>query len=484
MRKLSLSNRFISSRVSKSLCGFIVAGGLGFFTNSALAASFTATSDAELLARLGDAANNGPSIDTITLQGTISTNLQIDIQTPVIIQGAPGFRVSRVIRTSTDGFQPLFNIQSPNVTIRNLLLFDEKGQNTNTQIAQDAANDTSNARLINIPYENANNQITNITITNNTFENTPVGIGSSGLFPRNLTVSNNDFNDVNRPVELLRDVGRVNNVFGVSESGVVLNGGTLDISNNRIRGNRIRLGISIDAGNDGVFLSSSFANIPGADPAARAHFSDRPVVFSTGSVINNNEIGNATGGANEFGIALATVENITVAGNTVSTTEDDIISTPELENNFTAGINVEHNSRNIVVDDNNIQVGTTGVFATGINVIAFQDHGSPLNHAQSSSNVTLIRNTITGVGQNLIFGFGYSNLVIQNNDASGFTTRDPNSVNVALFNVPCGFGNSTASSNTNFNFRPGFSGTGNAPLNFNQNGMVISLAEFNSLPCN
>lgn len=466
------------TRSIKTICAGVMVITAG--TEVATAASFTANNASQLLARLSDAQANGPSVDTITIQGSIFTNLQIDIQTPIIIQGSNGFRVSSVVRTATNGFQPLFNIQSPNVTIRNLLLIDDNEQNTNTQVAQDAGNDRSNARLINIPYENANNQLFNITITNNTFEDTPVGIGSSGLIPRNLTVTNNDFRFVNRSVELLRDVGRVNNVLNVSENNVVLNGGRLNISGNRISGNRIRLGISVDAGNDGVFIPESFANIPGSSPVARARFSDRPVVFSNGSVINSNTIT----GANEFGIAVATVANITIAGNTVSTTEDDINSSLAIENNFTAGINVEHNSRDITVDSNDITVGTTGDFATGINVLPFQDHGAPLNQAQASQNVTLVRNTFKGTGQNVILGFGFENLTIQNNNASQFTTRSSGSVTAAVFNVPCGLSNSSSSNNTNIDFNANFSGTGNPTQFFNPNGITISQGAFNNLPCN
>ncbi|TBR43870.1 hypothetical protein CBF23_003845 [Marinomonas agarivorans] len=454
---------------------------IGLMSSHSIAANFTASNASQLQARLAQASANGPSVDTITIQGSIFTNLQIDINTPVIIQGQSGFRVSRVIRTSRDAFQPLFNVQSSNVTIRNLLLIDDNGQNTNTQVAQTAGNDRSNARLINIPNEDANRRISNLTITNNTFEDTPVGISSSGLLPHNLTVTNNDFIKVNRSVELLRDVGRVRNVLSANANTVVLNGGTLNISGNRIRGNRIRLGISVDAGNDGVFIPDSFAFFPGSNPAARARFSDRPVVFNNGSRINSNTVT----GANEFGIAVATVANITIAGNIVSTAEDNINSSPAIENNFTAGINVEHNSRNIIVDGNEITVGTTGTFATGINVLAFQDHEAPLNHAQASSNVTLIRNTFKGIGQNTILGFGYSNLFIRNNDASQFTTRDPNFVTASLFNVPCGLSSSSTSNNNNIRFNANFSGTGSAAAQyFNANGTPISFNVFNNLPCN
>ncbi|MDO6687276.1 MULTISPECIES: hypothetical protein [unclassified Agarivorans] len=436
------------------------------------AANFTANSASQLSARLADAANNGPGVDVITIQGSIFTGQQIDVQTPVIIQGDSGFRVSRVIRTSTDGFQPLFNIQSHNVTIRNLLLIDQNGQNTNTQVAAEAGNDHSNARLINIPYEDAYQQITNITIENNTFENTPVGIASSGLIPHNLTISNNDFIKVNRSVELLRDVGRVYNVWNVNANNVVLNGGTLNISNNRIRGNRVRLGISVDAGNDGVYVPPSFTNIPFFDAAARAQFSDKPVVFANGSQVNSNIVE----GANEFGIALATVANLSVSGNTVSTTEDDINSSADIENNFTAGINVEHNAANIVVDSNTITVGASGNFATGINVLSFQDHHAPLNHAQASKNITLVRNTFKGTGENTILGFGFSNLVIQDNDASQFTTRNPYQVTASFYNVPCGLSTSTArGTNTNIRYnQSAFNGTGNAPQYYDKNGNVVS----------
>lgn len=480
MDNKKLIRRFMLS--AKQLTGIATIGIIGLTSGHTMAANFTANSASQLLARLADAQNNGPSVDTITIRGSIFTNLQIDINTPVIIQGAPGFRVSRVVRTSRDAFQPLFNVQSSNVTIRNLLLIDENGQNTNTQVAQTAGDDRSNARIINIPNENANQRISNLTVTNNTFEDTPVGISSSGLLPHNLTVTNNDFIKVNRSVELLRDVGRVRNVLTANANSVVLNGGTLNISGNRIRGNRIRLGISVDAGNDGVFIPDSFAFFPGSDPVARKRFSDRPVVFNNGSRINSNTIT----GANEFGIAVATVANITIAGNIVSTAEDNITSSPAIENNFTAAINVEHNSRNIIVDNNDITVGTIGTFATGINVLAFQDHEAPLNHAQASSNITLIRNVFKGTGQNTILGFGYSNLFIRDNDASQFITRDPNFVTAALFNVPCGTSSSsTNSNNNNIRFNANFSGTGQAAGQyFNADGIPVNLNTFNNLPCN
>ena len=284
-----------SRKVSSSLVALLKPSAIAVLATVALAsganaANYTASNASQLSARLQDAANNGTGVDVITIQGSIFTDQQIDIQTPVTIQGAAGFRVSRIIRTSDDGFQPLFNIQSSNVTIRNLLLIDEKGQNTNTQVASEAGNDHSNARLINIPYEDAYQQIANITIENNTFENTAVGVASSGLIPRNLSITNNDFIKVNRSVELLRDVGRVYNVWNVSANKVVLNGGTLNISNNRIRGNRVRLGISVDAGNDGVYVPPSFTNIPFFDAAARAQFSDKPVVFANGSQVNSNTV--------------------------------------------------------------------------------------------------------------------------------------------------------------------------------------------------
>lgn len=466
-----------SRKVSSSLVALLKPSAIAVLATVALAsganaANYTASNASQLSARLQDAANNGTGVDVITIQGSIFTDQQIDIQTPVTIQGAAGFRVSRIIRTSGDGFQPLFNIQSSNVTIRNLLLIDEKGQNTNTQVASEAGNDHSNARLINIPYEDAYQQIANITIENNTFENTAVGVASSGLIPRNLSITNNDFIKVNRSVELLRDVGRVYNVWNVSANNVVLNGGTLNISNNRIRGNRVRLGISVDAGNDGVYVPPSFTNIPFFDAAARAQFSDKPVVFANGSQVNSNTVE----GANEFGIALATVANVTVAGNTVSTTEDDINSSDDIENNFTAGINVEHNSRDIVVDSNTITVGASGNFATGINVLAFQDHHAPLNHAQASSNITLVRNIFKGTGENTILAFGFSNLVVEDNNASQFTTRNPYQVTASFYSVPCGLSTSTARG-TNSNIRynqSSFNGTGNAPQYYDKNGNVVS----------
>ncbi|WP_354625404.1 hypothetical protein [Psychromonas sp. MME2] len=440
-------------------------------SHSVFAENFSAYNAAQLSEHLQAAVDNGDSKDTITIFGTITTSQQFDIQSPVTIQGAPGFRVSRIVRTSTDAFQPLFNIQSSNVTIQNLLMFDRNGQNENTQVAADAGNDHSNARLINIPYEDAYQQISNITITNNTFENTPVGVASSGLIPRNLTITNNDFNKVNRSVELLRDVGRVHHVLDVSADNVVLNGGTINISNNRVTGNRIRLGFSVDAGNDGIYVPPSFENIPFFDASARALFSDRPVVFTNSSTINANSIA----GANEFGIALATVANITVAGNWVATAEDDIWSDDaSIENNFTAGINVEHNSENIVVDANTIVVGTTGGFATGINVLGFQDHEAPLNHAQASRNISLVRNTFEGTGQNTILAFGYENLLVQDNDASDFITRNPYSVNASFYTIPCGIGTSTASGNTNIFFnQSSFDGNGNAPQFYDAHGNVI-----------
>ena len=462
---LSSSAPVLSSSSSSSLNGFE----RGVFDEASLSQA------------LRDAQDNGDdTIDLINIEGTISApSFGFNIDTPVTLRGT-GSRGGRLMRTNDSTFLPLINVRAMNVTIENLVLVGS-GQNTNTQLAAFADTDASNAALINMPISSADTRTDNLKVLNNSFENSPIGISAIGGMPRNITIANNEFNDCNRSIEFLRDVERGNG------TGDLLDGGTLEITNNTILGSNIRLGISLDAGNDGSPHTAS--GFPNPDSQTRKDFKDKPTLYSNG-VIHSNTIT----GAREFGIALATVGNIVVSDNTISTQNnyvlnderDDLITRLGQEEfnrrvgantgTFGSGINVEHNSENITLVNNTITVGTIGNFATGMTVLPFQDHGAPLNHAQATNNITLQGNTVKGTGFNAVFAFGYNNLsLIDGNDFSDFTTRNGAGVNAAFFNIPGGDSNSTErgtlnlminSNNQNLNLD-------RAPQTFDQSGKVV-----------
>lgn len=118
---------------------------------------------------------------------------------------------------------------------------------------------------------------------------------------------------------------------------IVLEAGQLIISKNVILSNRFRLNISIDPGNDS--FSYNAPSFPNRTSTKRVRFRDKPTVFSKYSVIYNDIIE----GANEFRIAVATTRNMNITDSVVSTGEENTRSARNIEDNFTAGFNIEQN---------------------------------------------------------------------------------------------------------------------------------------------
>ncbi|WP_370979700.1 hypothetical protein [Agaribacterium sp. ZY112] len=412
------------------------------FSLSSNAATYWVNNEDSLRDALNRAYVNPNELDTIIVNGTIYLSNTVNIKSKVEIKGAAQYRQSKLKRNNYSFAAPMLNIQYSGVTIHNLTL-QGVGQNTNTQLAKYAQWDSSNSALIYLPTTSTASNPAYFNIYDCNLIDSAVGINSIGMLPRDLNIAWNTFDRVNRGVELLRDIYRANWNLGDR-----LYAGSLNISNNEFKGNNIRLGISIDGGNDGYpHVAPSY---PDHYAQIRKDIKDKRSYYNEGSKINSNKIYNAR----EFGIALATVGNLYVSGNYVSTWGN--------EGEFSSGINIEHNANNISVSSNQIHVSTTGNFANAFTLLPYNDHGAPLNIAQASTNITYDRNTVTGVGRNVIQAIGYRNLVISNTNATNFQTTDPYGINATLFNVPGDYSNSTAWSNSSVKFASwwSFNGTG------------------------
>ncbi|WP_096086506.1 hypothetical protein [Agaribacterium haliotis] len=426
------------------------------------AATYWVNNEASLLDALNRAYVDRDQSDTIVVSGTIYLSKTINIQSKVTIKGADTQRQSTLKRYNWDFSAPMINVQYHGVTLHNLTL-QGIGQNSNVQLAKYAKWDSSNSALINLPATHAGFNPNYFNIYDCNLIDSAIGISSVGIIPQNLNISYNSFNRVNRGIELLRDVYRAQ-----WQLGDRLYAGKLNIAHNQFHGNNIRLGISIDAGNDGFpYVAPSF---PDHYAQIRKDIKDKASYFEPGSNINYNKIYNAR----EFGIAMATVANLHVEGNYVSSYGN--------EGEFSAGINIEHNANNIVIKRNQIHVGTSGNFANAFTVLPYNDHGAPLNAAQASSNITFDNNTVTGIGRNVFFASGYKNLVISNTNANNFQSTDSWGINAVLHNVPGAQSNSSAWSNSNLKFAQWwvFSGTGSkAPQTYyyDNNGQLQSYAE-------
>ncbi|KMT66805.1 hypothetical protein [Catenovulum maritimum] len=450
--------------------GLVAALGLtSFFTQ---ASTYNVYTEAQLNTALESAKNNGlDTVDTIRVNGTINIYGQIDVKSSVIITGAESNRGSKLVRRNTVFYNPLINVQYKNVTVQNITL-EGIGANTNQQLLSLAGDDTSNSALINLPATSYAANPKAFSAVNVNFFDSAIGVASVGILPQDLNISYNTFQNINRAVELLRDVDRVDDALlanvSIQMNGEVIGmyGGKLNISNNLINAENMRLAISLDGGNDGAgFVGTGFQN-PWSEK--RQRFTDKPVYYSNTigeAVINNNKIGYyqhsdgnvwTIGQTREFGIALATVANIYVVGNHLRTglnyitQADGVTPVANASYGFGSAINVEHNGENIVVQANHIVVGAKGSGANAFTVLAFNDHGAFWNIAQASKNLTYADNVISGTGQNVFYAIGYRNLNMINNDVRNFNSTGPvfgcagvvSPINNFLANVPGGYSNS------------------------------------------
>nr|ADF46235.1 beta-agarase [Catenovulum sp. X3] len=463
---MKLLNKFSRAQLFGLLAGVCCS------TTAVQAATFTVYNETQLNNALTSAQNNGlDTLDTIKISGTINIYGQIDIKSSVKITGAQTNRASKLTRRNTGFYNPLINVQYKNVTVENITL-EGIGANTNQQLLSLAGDDTSNSALINLPATAYATNPKGFTATNVNFFDSAIGVASVGILPQDLNVSYNTFRNINRAVELLRDVDRVDDALlnnaqiKVNGNIIGLYGGKLNISNNLINAENMRLAISLDGGNDGAgFIGSGFLN-PWSEK--RQTYTDKPVYYSSvigEAVINNNRIGYyqhtdgavwTVGQTREFGIALATVANIYVVGNHVRTglnfvtQGDGVTPVNNASFGFGSAINVEHNGENIVIQSNHIHVGAKGNGANAFTILAFNDHGAYWNLAQTSKNLTYANNVISGSGANVFYAIGYRNLNMLNNDVRNFSSSGAvfgcggvvSPINNFLANVPGGYSNS------------------------------------------
>lgn len=397
--------------------------------------------------------------DTIFIVGTVDLTSTISIQSRVTIEGFGSNREDKIRSFDFSNLdRPVLNIQYPGVIVRNLTL-EGTGSNVADQLFStsrpDGAVNTTNRALINLAAISRSSNPSDFRLTNVNLMGSAVGVSSVGIMPRNLTITNSRFTDVNRGIELLRDVERAS-----ADIGNKLDGGFIVISDNEFLGNNMRFAIGLDAGNDG--FPGVAPGFPNPQSETRRRFRDRPTFYDMSqSRINRNFIDSAR----EFGIALATVSNLFVVGNDITIRDNG--------GEYSSAINVEHNSDNIVVQLNTLNVETTGD-TYAFTLSPFNDHGALFDFAQVSSNITYSLNKVNGTGRAAFFAAGYKNLTLVENDLSNFTSTMPFGINSAFYNVPGGFSNSFVQDNFNLfitNFE--FSGTGpRAPQSFfyDQNG--------------
>lgn len=355
---------------------------------------------------------------------TASRDLKFDssvvIDRSVFINGAN--RDTKLTHNQVKTDTPLFDVRAPNVTFRDVTL--EGNGRTDT-----------NQGLVNLNNDRGFNP-TGFTAERVSFLNADKGVSSNGNVPRDTTVRSSKFN-TERGVEFLRDGLRGD----AKQAG---NGGNLNLSGNTFEGNP-RFGISIDAGNDGRNPNAA-PGFPNNGPR-RAPFTDLPVKFKNGEIGRNNVVD-----AQEFGIAVSAGSNLDIIGNNVSTAQNP--------SGFGAGINLEHNSENVSISNNNIRTKAAEGDRFGVTVLPFQDHGASANFAQRTKNVTVDGNNFTGEGEAGIFALGTQNLKVTNNDFSKF---DANSgASISSGNVPGGNNSITASGNKPSNRVNTFTNTQNA----------------------
>ena len=414
----------------------------------AVPATYFVTDQASFEEALTLSVANPNERDTLIIVGTVDLTNTLNIQSQVTIQGFSNNRQDKIRSFDFTNFdRPVLNIQYPGVIIEGLTL-EGTGSNTAPQIFStsrpEGAVNTTNRALINLPTTSQQSNPSNFTLRNVDLTASAVGVASIGIMPRNLTITNSTFSDVNRGVDLLRDVERAS-----SDLGNKLDGGFINISDNEFLGNNMRFAIGLDAGNDGFpGVAPSF---PNPTSETRKRFRDRPTFYDMSkSRINRNFIDSTR----EFGIALATVANLFVVSN--------VITARGNEGEYSAAINIEHNSDNIVVQLNTLNIETTGDSAYGFTLSPFNDHGALFDFAQASSNITYSLNKINGMGRAAFFATGYKNLTLLENDLSNFTATLPFGINSAFYNVPGGASNSFVQDNFNL-FITNFDFTGTGP---------------------
>lgn len=422
----------------------------------------------QLLGAISDASSG----DVITLASDFSFQENVLIDKSVIIEGN-GVTIDHSVPTSGEDaeFTPAFVVAADNVTIRNLTINgdDRNGENTLIEL-----NNTDGTRS------------NNFTLSNVTLQNATSGLRNQGIIPSNLNVQNNTFRNTNKAIDLTRDAALSNFtrqstsfVDTTGDSIFYQNAGSLNISNNRFFVDEgqpaMQVGIQIDAGNDG-FNPDKAPGFPNNTSANRANNNDLVTNFNNAVIADNTGQSESDPiRATEFSIALAKVANVTVEDNFVET-----VGSSSDEFDFSSGINVEHSSRDVTIQDNNVVVNRVvngDQNNQGISVLPFQDHGSTANSEEASVGVKILNNTITGSGRSGIFGLAFRNLEINGNNLSQFSVAREGLADINLFNTDDN-GNGELDSNERATLTGSFTNNG-ASSNLGSSGLVES-TQFNT----
>lgn len=380
--------------------------------------------------QLQNAIDNANAGDVIRLASGFSYQTEVLVTKPVVIDGGGNTLNHRVPTSGAFAqFTPAFAILANNVTLRNMTIRGDNRNGANTLV-----------QLNNRGTTRANN----FTLRNVTLRDATAGLRNQGIIPSGLFVENNTFINMNKAIDLTRDANlsefnrqRTDFFDGAGDRIFYQTAGRLRITGNSFFVEQgqlpMQVGIQIDAGNDG-FNPDPAPGFPNNTRASRGDNDNLVTAFTSGVIANNRGRFNGTPvEASEFAIALAKVASVIIRDNFVGTAGSS--SDPF---DFSAGINVEHLSHNIIVRDNSIEVNRV-VNAQqnnqAITVLPYQDHGNSANSEHATFNVRIINNDFFGQGRTGIFAFAFRDLEIDGNNFNQFSLSRTGSSTLALFNA-------------------------------------------------
>ncbi|WP_370980026.1 hypothetical protein [Agaribacterium sp. ZY112] len=379
---------------------------------------------------LVSAINNANAGDVITLSANFAYQEAITITKSITIEGN-GKTINHSVPTSGAyaEFTPAFVIAANNVVLRNLTINGNNRNGSNTLVEMNNKGTTRS---------------NNFSLYNVTLMNATAGLRNQGLIPSNLSVQKSTFRNLNKGIDLTRDASLATfnptstNLYDTAGQRLYYqSAGSLIIKENRFFVDAgqlsMQVGVQIDAGNDG-FNAYEAPGFPTNTQAYRGANNYLITKFN-GGVISHNT-GQASSDpvrASEFPIAVAKVADVSIEHNYVET-----IGTTSDQYDFSSGINVEHMSRDVTVQNNTVAVNRVvngDQNNQAISVLPFQDHGSNANSADATVGVKVINNVFYGSARSGIFALAFRNLEIDGNDFSNFTVSRQGLSTFNLFNT-------------------------------------------------
>ncbi len=373
---------------------------------------------------------NASAGDVLTLSSGFSYQQSIVVDKAVVIDGN-GKQLNHSVPSSGAyaEFTPAFIIAANNVVLRNLTVDggNRYGSNTLIELNNKASTRSNNFSLVSVTLKNAT-----------------AGLRNQGVIPSNLYIVSNTFQNMNKGIDLTRDASLsyfnkvATGLYDTAGSPLYYQqAGSLTISQNRFfvdNGQQaMQVGVQIDAGNDGfnAYEAPGFPNNTAAYRGANNYIITK---FNNG-VISKNTGRTASDAvrATEFPIAVAKVADVRIENNFVET-----VGVSSDMYDFSSAINVEHMSRDVIIQNNDIAVNRVvngDQNNQAISILPFQDHGANANSTDASVGISILFNRFYGSGRSGVFALAFRSLEIDGNDFASFSSSRQGLATLNLYNT-------------------------------------------------